>query len=92
MFERHARTHTHTCGRTGRHVGHPQVRMYQAAKAATKLPKNPDLAFCYAMLNDVSRRCGLCTHGQAQGGLHMHKCNCMARSSSKGDAGSYARS
>ncbi len=33
-----------------------QVRMYQAAKRATKLPANPDLAFCYGMLNDVSRR------------------------------------
>lgn len=34
--------------------------MYYAAKAATKLPKDEDLAFCYDMLNKVSRRCARC--------------------------------
>lgn len=33
-----------------------QLRMWQKAKAVTKLPADPDLAFCYGMLNDVSRR------------------------------------
>ncbi|PNH09521.1 Squalene synthase [Tetrabaena socialis] len=33
----------------------PLVRMYRAAQRAAKLPQDPDLAFCYGMLNDVSR-------------------------------------
>jgi hypothetical protein len=33
-----------------------QVRMAVAAKNATKLPTDADLAFCYDMLNCVSRR------------------------------------
>ena len=33
-----------------------QVRMYAAAKEATKLPSDEKLAFCYDMLNAVSRR------------------------------------
>lgn len=36
-----------------------QMRMYRAAKKVTKLPKDPDLAFCYDILNNVSRRCAL---------------------------------
>lgn len=31
------------------------VRMYLAVQKATKLPKDPDLAFCYTILNNVSR-------------------------------------
>jgi len=31
------------------------VRMYSAAKSAAKLPQEPGLAFCYGLLNDVSR-------------------------------------
>ncbi|KAG2500085.1 hypothetical protein HYH03_002362 [Edaphochlamys debaryana] len=47
-------------GKLGDILSHPNeilplLRMYQAAKRATKLPKEPDLAFCYGMLNDVSR-------------------------------------
>jgi farnesyl-diphosphate farnesyltransferase len=34
----------------------PLLRMALAAKRATKLPSNPGLAFCYDMLNRVSRR------------------------------------
>lgn len=33
----------------------PLVRMKLAADRAMKLPKDPDLAFCYGMLNSVSR-------------------------------------
>ncbi|GAX82208.1 hypothetical protein CEUSTIGMA_g9636.t1 [Chlamydomonas eustigma] len=33
----------------------PLCRMALAAKQAAKLPKHPDLAFCYEMLNNVSR-------------------------------------
>lgn len=33
-----------------------QARMVVAAKQATKLPDNPQLAFCYDVLNKVSRR------------------------------------
>ncbi len=33
-----------------------QIKMRQEAIAVTKLPKDEDLAFCYGMLNDVSRR------------------------------------
>jgi hypothetical protein len=32
--------------------------MYYASKQACKLPKDPKLAFCYDILNSVSRRCG----------------------------------
>ncbi|KAG2450142.1 hypothetical protein HYH02_000245 [Chlamydomonas schloesseri] len=47
-------------GKLGDLLSHPNeimplLRMYRAAKRATKLPKDPDLAFCYGMLNDVSR-------------------------------------
>ena len=31
--------------------------MYFAARRAAVLPKDADLAFCYGMLNKVSRRC-----------------------------------
>ncbi|MEW5309552.1 MAG: hypothetical protein WDW38_001434 [Sanguina aurantia] len=31
------------------------IGMYSAAKAAAKLPSDPDLAFCYSMLTEVSR-------------------------------------
>lgn len=34
----------------------PLFRMAIAAKNAAKLPKHPDLAFCYDVLNKVSRR------------------------------------
>lgn len=30
--------------------------MYRKAKQVARLPSDPDLAFCYGMLNDVSRR------------------------------------
>lgn len=33
-----------------------QVRIYRASKAAGRLPSDPDLAFCYDLLNKVSRR------------------------------------
>ncbi len=33
----------------------PLCKMALAAKQATKLPKHPDLAFCYDVLNNVSR-------------------------------------
>lgn len=33
-----------------------QVAMYMAARRAKVLPKDPSLAFCYDMLNRVSRR------------------------------------
>ncbi|GLC35682.1 hypothetical protein PLESTB_000483400 [Pleodorina starrii] len=33
----------------------PMVRMMYAARKASMLPKDPGLAFCYGMLNDVSR-------------------------------------
>lgn len=32
--------------------------MYVASKRACKLPEDPKLAFCYDILNSVSRRCG----------------------------------
>lgn len=34
----------------------PLFKMALAAQAATKLPQEPGLAFCYDMLNRVSRR------------------------------------
>lgn len=34
-----------------------QLSMYMAARRAKVLPKDPSLAFCYDMLNRVSRRC-----------------------------------
>ena len=34
----------------------PLVRMAWAAHKAKRLPKEPNLAFCYDMLNRVSRR------------------------------------
>ncbi|KXZ56552.1 hypothetical protein GPECTOR_1g496 [Gonium pectorale] len=47
-------------GKLGELLSHPDefmplFRMYRAAKRAAKLPQDPDLAFCYGMLNDVSR-------------------------------------
>jgi hypothetical protein len=33
--------------------------MYMAARRAKQLPQEPGLAFCYDMLNRVSRRCVL---------------------------------
>lgn len=33
----------------------PLLRVHRAAKRATRLPQDPDLAFCYDMLNRVSR-------------------------------------
>ena len=36
----------------------PMVEMYLAAKRAEQLPQEPNQAFCYDMLNKVSRRCG----------------------------------
>ena len=35
----------------------PLVQMAWAAHKAKRLPKEPNLAFCYDMLNRVSRRC-----------------------------------
>lgn len=35
----------------------PLVQMAWAAHKAKRLPKDPNLAFCYDMLNRVSRRC-----------------------------------
>lgn len=37
--------------------------MFVAAKQATKLPDNPQLAFCYDVLNKVSRRWVRCCSG-----------------------------
>jgi hypothetical protein len=37
-----------------------QASMYLAARRAKQLPKEPGLAFCYDMLNRVSRRWGGC--------------------------------
>ncbi|KAL6758365.1 farnesyl-diphosphate farnesyltransferase [Haematococcus lacustris] len=47
-------------GKLAEILSHPQevpalVRIYLASKAATKLPKDPQLAFCYEILNNVSR-------------------------------------
>ena len=39
--------------------------MYAAAKEATKLPSDEKLAFCYDMLNAVSRRWGRCRRAAA---------------------------
>ena len=36
----------------------PLLHMYFAARKAKQLPKEPNLAFCYDMLNRVSRRLG----------------------------------
>jgi hypothetical protein len=33
-----------------------QVRIYYASKRAARLPSDPQLAFCYDVLNRVSRR------------------------------------
>lgn len=33
-----------------------QIRIYIATQNATKLPEDPNLAFCYDILNKVSRR------------------------------------
>lgn len=33
-----------------------QAKMYYASKQACKLPSDPKLAFCYDVLNTVSRR------------------------------------
>ena len=35
----------------------PLVQMAWAAHKAKRLPKEPNLAFCYGMLNQVGRRC-----------------------------------
>jgi farnesyl-diphosphate farnesyltransferase len=35
---------------------YPLLQMVVAAKKAQSLPKEPSLAFCYDMLNKVSRR------------------------------------
>jgi hypothetical protein len=34
-----------------------QAKMYYASQKACKLPSDPKLAFCYDILNSVSRRC-----------------------------------
>lgn len=33
-----------------------QIKMYRSMQSITKLPDDPDLAFCYGILNSVSRR------------------------------------
>ena len=45
----------------------PQVSMALAARRAKQLPKQPGLAFCYDMLNRVSRRCGRAAAAVAAG-------------------------
>lgn len=37
----------------------PTLQAYRAAQAAEKLPKQPDLAVVYDLLNKVSRRWGM---------------------------------
>ena len=39
----------------------PLIQMAYAAERAKVLPKDENLAFCYSMLNRVSRRCCLDT-------------------------------
>ena len=52
----------------------PLIQMAYMAKRAKILPKDENLAFCYDMLNLVSRRCTLsvcCAHHQAP---HLMTC------------------
>ena len=40
----------------------PMLRMYLVAKSVQKLPKDPDLAFCFTILNSVSRSFSVVIH------------------------------
>lgn len=61
--------------------------MALAARRAKQLPKQPGLAFCYDMLNRVSRRCGACSALQRPAPLCLRLVTCGVRLDAGGAAG-----